>query len=357
MDYRFVLDLHREIGSDVWSPYSIASALGLAADGAAGATRDEIAAALTTDGDLGALGKSLLLGASLEEDVEDGGIAVSNTLWADARLPVATAYQAAVRAWPGGAARTVDFLNESEAARLEINADVERTTNGLIRDLLEPRHVDSSTLAALVNALWLKVGWVGEFDPDATRPERFDAPGGPVEVPTMHRQGSMPYARTHGWTRVGVAAAGGLVADVLLPDGDLAAAERDLTPAALAELLTDQDRPEVRLSLPRFRVEAAADLLPPLMALGMRTMFSAAADFSPITGGPNPLRVTAAVHRAVLTVAESGLEGAAATALMMAMSWSPPKTPIDVRVDRPFLVLLRNRRLGVVYFVARVVRP
>jgi serine protease inhibitor len=363
MDYRFVLDLHRALAGRpdegfVWSPYSIASALGLAADGAAGATREEIAAALTADGDLGALGKALLAGAELSGDVEDGGIAVSNTLWADASLPVSPAYEAAVRAWPGGAARTADFGNDAEAARREINADVERTTHGLITDLIGRGGISADTLAVLVNALWLKDGWLGEFDPERTRPERFDAPGGPVEVPTMRRQARMPYATGHGWTRVGLLTGGGLVADVLLPDGDLATAEPALTPATLADLLADGAYPEVDLSLPRFRVEASAELRPSLEALGMRVMFTDAADFGGITGGTRPLKVSSAVHQAVLTVDESGLEGAAATALMMmAGAILDPPPPIEVRVDRPFLVLVRSRHSGVVYFVARVVRP
>jgi serine protease inhibitor len=360
-DLRFVLDLHRELAADpadgfVWSPYSVAAALGVAADGAAGVTRDEIAAALTAAGDLGALGKALLAAASLD-DLGDGGIAVANTLWADATLPVSAAYAAAVRAWPGGGARTADFRHAPDAARGEINADVERTTHGLITDLLAPEHITRDTRAVLVNALWLKVGWLGEFDPRRTRPARFHSPGGAAEVPTMHRQSRLPYATGNGWTRVGLPADGGLRADVLLPDGDLAAAEAALTPAALADLLEGGSR-EVALSLPRFRVESTAGLVPGLAALGVRTVFTGAADLSPITGGAEPLKVDKAVHRAVLTVDETGLEGAAATALMMTRTARMvPERPVEVRVDRPFLILVRDPRSGAVYFLARVTRP
>jgi serine protease inhibitor len=349
---RFVLDLHREIDSDVWSPYSIAAALGLAADGAAGPTRDEIAAALTTDGDLGALGKALLAASTVDGDA---GIAVANTLWADRSLPVSPAYAAAVRAWPGGGARTADFGNAPDGARREVNAEVERTTHGLIRDLLAPHQISADTRAVLVNALWLKAGWVGRFDPRRTRPEPFHSPGGVREVPMMRRQGPMPYASAHGWTRVGLGADGGLSADVLLPDGDLEPAP---TPAALADLLSAGGRQAVALSLPRFRVEARAGLVPALGALGVRTMFTDRADFSPITGGQEPLKVDDAVHQAVLTVDESGLEGAAATALTMVRAASLlPERVIEVRVDRPFLLLVRHPGTGAVYFVARVTSP
>jgi Serpin (serine protease inhibitor) len=74
-ELRFALDLYgRLAGADrdsgfVWSPYSVASALGLAAAGARGATRAEILAALGgADGpaEPGALAAALAAGARLE---------------------------------------------------------------------------------------------------------------------------------------------------------------------------------------------------------------------------------------------------------------------------------------------------
>jgi serpin B len=61
----------------------------------------------------------------------------------------------------------------------------------------------------------------------------------------------------------------------------------------------------------------------------------------------------------VLTVDEAGLEGAAATAMMMTRlaAVGPPPRPVRVRVDRPFLVLVRHRPSGALYFLARVTDP
>ena len=73
----------------------------------------------------------------------------------------------------------------------------------------------------------------------------------------------------------------------------------------------------------------------------MRRLFSDAADLTGVTGGREGLKVDAAVHKAVLTLDEAGLEGAAATAMTMtrlAAITSPPR-PIPVRVDRPFYLL------------------
>ena len=61
---------------------------------------------------------------------------------------------------------------------------------------------------------------------------------------------------------------------------------------------------------------------------------------------------------AVLRVDEQGLEGAAATAAVVSLTAAaPPSRPVVVRLDRPFLLLVRHRRSGEVYFLARVADP
>jgi serpin B len=369
-ELRFALDLYgRLAGADrdsgfVWSPYSVASALGLAAAGARGATRAEILAALggaDRPAEPGALAAALAAGARLEpgeEGVAGARIAVANTLWADRALPVAEEFLTEVRDWPGGAARTVDFAGDPDGARQAVNADVERTTNGLIRNLLPAEEVHRYTRAILVNALWLRASWIQPFPAMATRPMPFHAPGGDVEVPMMQVERRMRYAQQHGWRLVTVSAGSGVVADVLLPDGEIAAAEARLDAATLADLLGAASPVTVALQLPRFRVEAQAALAEPLAGLGVRLLFTDLSDLSGVTGGAESLKVSAAVHKAVLTVDESGLEGAAATALTMVLTTALiPERRVQVRVDRPFLLLVRHEPSGALYFLARVTRP
>ncbi len=368
-DLRFVLDLHAALaGADrsagfVWSPYSIGSALGVAAAGAGGRTRQELVAALAGTGDLAPVAAALADAAVLDpggDGAPEARIAVANTLWPDLTLPVAPPYVAAVQAWPGGAVRAADFRGDPAGARQTINAAVEKTTNGLIKDLLPADVVRRETRAILVNALWLRASWLAEFPRSATAPAPFHAPGGRTAVPTMRLERRLRYAAGAGWQLVGLPAGGGVVAEVLLPDGDLAGAEPALTPAALEGLLDAAQPRLISLWLPKFRVEAAAaELVEPLAAVGIRTLFTDEADLTAVTGGAERLKVDAAVHKAVLTVDETGLEGAAATALMMvrAAGMLAPARPLEVKVDRPFLVLIRHQASGAIYFLARVTRP
>ncbi|MFL6128307.1 MAG: serpin family protein [Mycobacteriales bacterium] len=364
-DLRFALALHARVAGDApggfaWSPYSVASALGLTAAGARGRTREELTAVLAPDGDLDRLAAALAAGATLGAGQDASArLAVANTLWADLTLPLSPAYRALVKSWPGGEARGADFRGDPEAVRQEINADVERTTRGLITDLLEAGTVSRDTGAALVNALWLRASWTTPFEKGGTRPQPFRTPGGEVEVPTMRATRRLPYAARDGWQVVSVPAGEGVLADVLLPDGDLAPAEAALDARLLAALLAATRPTEVALELPKVRVRGQASLEHPLAALGARLLFTPEADLSGVTDGEEPLAVDAAVHKAVLTLDEAGLEGAAATAVMMtrlAAVVTPPR-PVPVRVDRPFLLLVRHRPTGALYFLARVTDP
>jgi serine protease inhibitor len=355
-DLTFALALHRLIAGDrsfAWSPYSVASALGIVAAGARGRTRDELAAVL---GDLDGLAGSLAAGAKLGTGPDSTvTLGVANTLWADLTLPVAAEYLAAVKAWPGGSARGADFRGGAEAARQEINADVSRSTRGLIDDLIQPGLLDADTRAVVVNALYLRASWTKPFAASDTRPQAFHAPGGVVEVPTMRTTRQLSYAARDGWTLVSVPAGEGVVADVLLPDGELSAPD----PAVLTALLDSAKQTEVALELPRVKVRGSASLVSPLSALGIRLLFSREADLSGVTGGLEGLRVDAAVHKAVLTLDETGLEGAAATAVMMtrlAAITTPPR-PRLVRVDRPFLLLIRHRPTNTLHFLSQITDP
>ncbi|HEX4725616.1 MAG TPA: serpin family protein [Pseudonocardiaceae bacterium] len=139
--------------------------------------------------------------------------------------------------------------------------------------------------------------------------------------------------------------------------GGLAVAEAALDAGTLAALLAASTPIAVDLYLPRFAVRAKANLTSALAALGAPTMFSDHADFSGIAD--QAMAIAGVRHEAVLTVDEQGLEGAAATGMVVrALALRRDVSePLVVRVDRPFLFLVRHRTSGAIYFLARITRP
>lgn len=65
-----------------------------------------------------------------------------------------------------------------------------------------------------------------------------------------------------------------------------------------------------------------------------------------------PLKLSEAIHKAVVKVNEEGVEAAAAVGLIgIPHIWIPP---VEFKVDRPFLFLIRDNKSGLVLFLGQV---
>ncbi len=397
MDLAFTLALHRAVDPDpdndlCWSPFSVLSALGLTAEGAEGASREELVGALlgespavtggggTPAGDPaagtpardraedglgwdGRLKAQAALLAAAAELVDTGHgeapvLAVANTLWATEELLIRRDFADELARWPSGAVKAAPFEDAPEDARKLINTDVAETTRGLIPELIPPGSIRPTTVAALVNALYLKVAWQHRFADSGTGPRPFHAPTGTYEPASMRQTERLGYAHRDGWQVVTLPAAGGVDAVVLLPDEPLTVAEPALDADKLRELLDTTSSQRVQLTMPKINVSTRASFKHPLLDLGVRTPFVAGqAGLTRLCPDPR-LYVDDVLHESVLKFDEQGLEGAAATAVTVRMmSMAMPSDPVVVDVDRPFLVVVLHRETGVPYFVARVVHP
>ncbi|TCP54921.1 serpin B [Tamaricihabitans halophyticus] len=363
----FALDLHRELSADpghnsCYSPYSVASALGMVSQAASGDTRAELLDLLLGDRE-GEFGKraELLASAAILDPPRAGApevptLAVANGLWAAEDLPINPDFLVDLAGWPGAKLATAPFRADPEAARGRINADVAETTRQLIPELIPAGQLGPATVAALVNAVYLRVAWRARFAARQTEPDTFHAPDRDYPVSMMRQTEQLGYAAGDGWQVVRLPAEGGVEAVVLLPDGELGAAEAALDGPRLGALLDAPRQTRVRLSLPRFEVRAAAELSSALGTLGVRRLFGSGAELTGLSSDTR-LAVSAALHEAVLRVDEEGLEGAAATAVLVRMVAMPRDEPVEVTVDRPFLFLVRHAATGEIYFFARIAHP
>jgi serpin B len=387
-DAAFGADMYQVLAEDaadtVLSPASVASALRMALAGARGQTAAELARALHLDGppreDVAASG--LYLAAAWRDGGSgsasgsasgggpgdgpgdgSGGSAVfraPNTVWIQSGLPLRAEFTGRLShaaATTGGA----DFAVAPEAARAEINRVIAEQTEGKITGLLPPGAVTASTRLVLASAVYLKAAWTQPFPASATAdapfyPDGPDRPG--LTVPMMRLTAPQSYLRGDGYQAVLLPYRDvGLAMAVVLPDGPLAALRRKVAAAGLSALLAGTARHRVALSLPRFRLESAYNLIPGLRRLGVAAAFGDDADFSGITEA-GPLRIGAVAHKAYIDVDEHGTEAAAATAVIMtalAAFRAPP--PVTMIVDRPFLFAIIDTATGLPVFLGQVSRP
>jgi serpin B len=77
------------------------------------------------------------------------------------------------------------------------------------------------------------------------------------------------------------------------------------------------------------------------------------ADFSGIAEMSPSLFITHVEHKAFVAVDETGTEAAAATGVVV----EPASEPVEVKVNRPFIFLIRDSDNGTIVFVGRVLDP
>ena len=389
----FGLDLLRNAGKPganlVLSPTSIAIALAMARAGARGGTAAQMDTVLRSAGAdklavaMNALDAALATRSGTFNDLDGNPLGVilriANAAYIQRGMPVEQPFLDALASRFGTGVRLADFAADPQAARQVINAWVKQQTEARIPELLQPNDVTTLTRFALVNAIYLKAPWLNPFAPDRTAPGRFTrADGSRVTVPMMHLESTglgpnFPTAIGAGWRAVRMPYLGSqstlsgsdeLAMTIIVPD-DLAAFDRQLTAAKLADLTSTLDdgglldSRKVDLTLPRFSIESRFDLKEALSALGMPLAFDPTrADFTGIATLPFGLFIKAVIHQANIDVNEKGTEAAAATAVL-GMTGGPGDTskPVIIRADRPFLFVLTDVPTGAVLFIGRVADP
>ena len=367
---KFAVDLYGQLskaepGKNLFfSPASLSIALAMTAAGARGATETEMVAALhLTEGwpQAHAEYQKILKRWNAEEKNRSYQLRVANRLWGQKGFPFLAGYLALTRESYGAELGIVDFADQTEAARQEINTWIEQQTAEKIKDLIPRGQFNAMTKLVLTNAIYFKGDWARAFQAGETHDADFTvAADQKVTVPLMHQKEAHRYAEEASLQALELSYKGDELSMLLLlprtPDG-LPELERSLSAEKVAALRQQLRRQEVVVYLPKFKLDASFSLTDPLQALGVKAAFSAAADFSAMDGRKD-LYVSAVLHKACVDVNEAGTEAAAATAIgMRAMAIRRP-APIPVfRADHPFVFLIADNRDGSILFLGRMQNP
>ena len=361
----FAVELLRAVSSTagdnvVVSPWSVSSALAVLAPGCDGAARDEIERALAPCADqddlLAVLAADAARVAGERAAGGDSVLTVANTLWFDDGRTPAPAFAPQLDRWPGAAQLSAPIASDPEAARAAINADVASTTRKLIPEILPAGSLTSDDRAVIVNAVYLLAAWIEPFVAAHTADEPFHSPSRTRDVPMMRGSMELGYAQD-GWEYLELPLSLGLRAEILLPAAGIGSHVGLIDASVLSELRRHARAHRVELHLPRFRAEWTTGLIEPLRALGVSRIFDPGALALVGVVVEEPLHVAVACHAAVLRVDETGIEGAAATALGARAVAYRRLPAVEVQIDRPFFLLVTHRETGVVVFAAHVTEP
>ena len=354
-------------GNTLFSPISISAALAMAYAGANGQTATQMASVLHFAGDSDAVEQEF---GTLLSDLNSAGqgpdytLSVANALWGQQGMTILAPFLQTMQADFNGGLKQVDFKDDPGAAVQTINDWVSQQTAGKIQQLVSSGDVSQLTRLVLTNAVYFNGTWATAFDAKATQNAPFTLDSGDqVQVPLMHSTSGYGYMDSDGFQVVDLPYAGGRFSmDILLPNQGYSAAGLNVgqLPANLTSWLSGLQNQQVAVSLPKFDLNTQFELGNPLQSLGMTDAFSNSADFSGIT---NPsvamLKISAVVHKATISVDETGTVATAATGIgfvqLSIVSIPPP--PIVFDADHPFLFLIRDDQSGSVLFMGQEMDP
>ena len=336
------------------SPASIGIALAMAELGAKNATAAQMKARLPgAPEDWGALA-----GALQGEDLR-----IANRIFLEKTYRFEPPFLEKTASAFGAPAEGVDFATAPQPSRVHINDWVAGQTQQRIKDLIPTDGVTSDTRFALVNAVYFLGTWKAPFVKALTENTDFAATGGTRKVPTMQLSERLRSGAAEGARFVELPYADGrLTMTVIVPER-LADLEKTLSNDVVARMDLALTSQTTRVLLPRFKIDPATSLSlgDALVALGMKDAFDREkADFTAMANPPKPadrLYVSKVFHKAFVKVDEKGTEAAAATAVIGAKGGGAPAPPFEVKADRPFLFLIRERTTGLVLFLGRVLDP
>uniref|UniRef100_A0A4W6G1W4 Serpin B6 n=1 Tax=Lates calcarifer TaxID=8187 RepID=A0A4W6G1W4_LATCA len=371
----FCLDLFRKLSDEdktanvFFSPFSISSALAMVMLGARGNTATQMSEVFC-----GCL-QVLKPQSHQENDVHSGftkllselnkedalyALSVANRLYGEQSFQFVEGFLEETKKYYDAELESVDFMSNSEEARVNINSWVEKQTQGKIKDLLSPEVLDSMTRLVLVNAIYFKGNWNKQFKEDYTADAEFR-----INKVTLHNLMCTGWRHTeeqrqHSGMILEMPYEGeDLSMLIFLPneiEGDTTGLEK-LT----YEKFVEWTRPdlmgqtEVEVRLPRFKMEETYDLNKVLIGMGMVDAFSREkSDFSGMSSAID-LFLSKVVHKAFIEVNEEGTEAAAATAA--AMSERSLMIPAMFIADHPFLFFIRHNTTMSVLFAGRFCSP
>ena len=344
------------------SPISVYLALAMLTEGAAGETQAELLALLGCKSleELRGVCGAMLATFSIAE--EHSTLDIHNSLWMADEIggePVAfkDAFLKSLSDNYGSEANTVRFGTES--AKKQIADWITAHTRGKIKISPDALDFDPSTLAVLINTIYLKDGWSETFDPSRNESDTFYAPDGEMQVDYMVRFDKNGVVRQgDGWTayRVFLARVGWVT--FVLPDEGVELSKLLGTPDAIDKLLHAgyEKNFDVSLKIPKFKFQDKMELTPILQSLGLDHCFNPSADFSGMSDFS--ACVDSVLQESYIGVDENGVEAAAYTMISVrTTAFNPVELEkLEFHLTRPFFYAIESRD-GTVLFIGTVTNP
>lgn len=367
----FAFDFYAELAklktknNFVFSPYALSNAMAIAYLASAEETNTLIAESLYFPLPPNYLGESF---KRFNNDLKtDSALGLAIAMWVQKGL-VNPDFVELVNKYYEGTFQEGDFDIRIDSTRNEINSWVAKTTNKAFPFFLSVSDVPPSLRMLLLATITLQASWDIPFKIKETQTENFFFDqNNQRKVPMMKATGvypffedddlkviQIPYAQPEGpLTRLGFW--------IVLPkkvDG-LKQIELSLNQSRFNDWKTKAVRKNVRLKIPRFRMNDILRAEDVFQKMGLKNPFSREANFSVMTD--KTISINKIFQKISFSINEMGTIAKVGTPLIP----SPPRLPpdeapsetLEFYADRPFLFFVLDDATNTLLFLGRLTQP
>lgn len=343
-----------EKGNDSFclSPLSASWALSMAANGASGATRNQMYATLgfsADDAEKINTHQQKTIKRLSNLDPERVTLSIANSMWVNENFKIKKEFKKSNIKFYDATINNIKFDTEAVKA---INNWCAQKTEGKISEII--KEIDPMAQLYLINALYFNSRWTTVFHKERTKEEEFTKESGEkIKVQMMHQNTKIPYYEDE---NIQMAAK---------PFGDeyyemlFILPREGVTMDRCVELLEEnldtwnkaREKEEVNLSVPRYKANYGTSLKKTLQSMGMGEAFTAKANFDALS--KEALYIGDVLQKTFVKVDEEGAEAAAVTSVsLMTMAAGPPQ-PKNMVLNRPFIYIIRERGAGNILFIGK----
>jgi serpin B len=258
------------------------------------------------------------------------------------------------------------FFNPSDSAmrvltQYQINEWASKQTKGNITELIDSKAITLNTQLIGVTAFYFKGGWQKPFDEMFTSSDKFNISNTvDVDVDYMNQSSEFNYYETELLQAIELNYANtNYSLSIIIPhEGiSLESIEKELNTNRVQEIWKDMILARIQLSIPKFAINVGGIFNPQLESLGMKLAFTNKAQFADITE-QNNIKLDKFIQQCRFVIDEKGSEAsAAAAATMSTKSAFIANQILTVRIDRPFIFLLRDKSQNLILMTGKITNP
>lgn len=326
----------------IMSPLSVQYALGMLGNGANADVAAKLAEVLGYEGTDAINAFCAKLIETLPQVDTSVTLALANGVLVNDRFTLKAPFESAVKTYYDALVESMSF-SDANAVMKYVNDWCEKHTYGRIKDVL--KEVDPAALSYIMNAIFFHADWTTQFNKAQTKDQSFQKLGsGSVKVGMMHQTLDIAYGENDFGQVVNIPYGNGkFFLTVYLPEK----ADALTTIPDSKKLPTAWETCHVILSLPRFETETTVEMKSLLAGMGL-----------PIQGYTELVEeaeaeISKVIHKANITVNETGTEAAAVTVIeMRKTSAGPDHEPrtVTFTADHPFLYTISEATSGAILF-------